>query len=363
MNPMSSKLKSIRISGFKSIKSCDLKLKNINILIGANGVGKSNLISAFSFMERILEKEMQLSVSESGITSLMYMGPKITREIEMEFRFDNNSYGFVLMPTNDGRLMFKREYYGYGSFKKNIQAPMGYYESQYEIGTGDGIEPWVKPVLDYRNWRVFHFHDTGRTSRIKMEHNVHDNERLRFDASNLAAFLLMLRESYPKNYNDILDAVKLVAPYFKDFVLSTQQNDGENIILRWKQKGCDEVFSASQMSDGTLRFICLATLFLQPPGLQPSTIVLDEPELGLHPFAIILLGEMVEKVSKRKQVIISTQSVELLNQFDPDDVIISESGPNGTVFKRLDAESLRMWLDEDYTLGDLWKKNVFGGRP
>ena len=181
-----------------------------------------------------------------------------------------------------------------------------------------------------------------------------------YDAANLAAFLFRLKSNYKKNYDEIVRTIQLIAPYFSDFVLEPQEGNEEQIVLKWQQKGCDDIFNASQLSDGTLRFICLATLLLQPHELQPATIVVDEPELGLHPYAITIFSEMVKQLSDEKQIIISTQSVELLNEFDVEDVIVVDRGENGSEFKRLDEEELDAWLEEDYALGDLWKKNVLG---
>ena len=95
---------------------------------------------------------------------------------------------------------------------------------------------------------------------------------------------------------------------------------------------------------------------------MPSTIIVDEPELGLNPFAITVLAELVKSVSQRKQLILSTQSMELLNWFDPEDVIVVDNSNQGSIFRRLTAEELGAWLEEDYSLGDLWNKNLFGGR-
>ena len=183
-----------------------------------------------------------------------------------------------------------------------------------------------------------------------------------FDASNLAAFLYRLKNNFEKNYEEIIRTIQLIAPYFSDFILEPQEGNPEQIVLKWQQKGCEDVFNASQLSDGTLRFICLATLLLQPHELQPATIIVDEPELGLHPYAITIFAEMVKQLSNEKQIIISTQSVEMLNEFEVDDVIVVDCGEDGSEFKRLDAESLEAWLEDDYALGDLWKKNILGGR-
>ena len=175
-------------------------------------------------------------------------------------------------------------------------------------------------------------------------------------------YFLNRGKNYTKNYEEIIKTIQLIAPYFLDFVLKPQEGNEEQIILKWQQKGCEDIFNASQLSDGTLRFICLATLLLQPHELQPATIIVDEPELGLHPYAITIFAEMVRELSAEKQIIISTQSVELLNEFDVEDVVVVDRGENGSEFRRLDAEALEIWLKEDYALGDLWKKNILGGR-
>ena len=194
------------------------------------------------------------------------------------------------------------------------------------------------------------------------EHNISNNKMLMYDAGNLAAFLFRLKDHYEKNYEEIVRTVQLIAPYFADFVLEPQEGNEEQIVLRWQQKGCEDIFNASQLSDGTLRFICLATLLLQPHELQPATIIVDEPELGLHPYAISIFAEMVRQLSDEKQIIISTQSVEMLNEFDVEDVIVVDRGESGSEFKRLNETELEIWLEEDYALGELWKKNILGGR-
>lgn len=356
-------LSEIRLQGFKSIKNCKLSLKNINVLIGSNGAGKSNFISAFSLLQNVLGGNLQVYAAQSGINSLFFNGRKVTDEIQFEVFFENNSYGFNLVPTNDNRIIFGLEYFGYHG-RNNTQSKLGsgHSESMWQKGTNNDISKYVTPILEKQNWRVYHFHDTSRNARVKSEHNISNNKVLQFDASNLAAFLFRLKNNYQENYNEIVRTICLIAPYFEDFNLEPLENNPEQIILQWKQKGCDDIFNASQFSDGTLRFICLATLLLQPRELQPATIIIDEPELGLHPYAITIFAEMAKQISDEKQIIISTQSVELLNEFDVDDVIVVDRDSDGSVFKRLDASELKEWLENDYTLGDLWIKNVLGGR-
>lgn len=356
-------LSRIRIRGYKSIQNCDIELKKINVFIGSNGSGKSNLISVFNFLQAIISKKLALYVNTNGeANSFLFDGRKVTQQLEMEFYFGQNAYSFTLVPTDDNRLIFEKEHFNYyGDYIKKVNISSGHSESLWERGVGGYIDKYVQPILKKLKWRVYHFHDTSKDAPVKQAHNLSNNLELNFNAGNLAAFLYRLQESYEDNYNEIVSTIKLIAPYFDDFVL-VPDDKGETIKLRWRQIGCDDVFGASQFSDGTLRFICLTTLLLQPGNLQPATIVVDEPELGLHPLAITILSEVIKKISTEKQIILSTQSIELLNEFDVDDIVVVDRDDKGSVFKRLEEEELELWLKQDYTIGELWNKNILGGR-
>ena len=356
-------LRTIKIMGFKSIRECDLELNNINVLIGSNGAGKSNFISVFNLLNNILAQELSLYVGRNGISSMLYNGRKTTDSISMEFHFDKNSYAFELEPTNDNRMIFKDERIGHnGNWNDSRSFSAGKQESILKNGYELIDNKYIIPFLEKTLFQVYHFHDTGVNSRIKTEHNVSNCIDLHRDASNLAAFLYRLRGNYTPAYLSIVEVVRLIAPFFKDFVLEPNENNKEHILLKWRQKGCEDIFNASQLSDGTLRFICLATALLQPEKLKSPTIIIDEPELGLHPFAITVFAEMVKQAATKNQIILSTQSVELLNQFEVEDVIVVNRGDNGSEFNRLNADELADWLENDYTLGDLWNKNILGGR-
>ena len=360
----SGQLNRIKINGFKSIKECDLDLHNINVLIGSNGAGKSNFVSAFTFLQYLLSQELSLYVGQTGVNSLFYNGTKTTDILSMNFYFNQNYYSFELLPTENNSVIFKDERFGEQNDSNNRhRISAGHKESLWRQGSdNDNINQNIISILDKRQWRVYHFHDTSKSSKIKAEHNLSSNKILLSDASNLAAFLYRLDKNHPSAYQDIVEAVRLIAPYFKDFELSPNEGNNEYIVLRWQQYGCEDIFNASQFSDGTLRFICLATLLLQPEELQPATIIIDEPELGLHPYAITIFSELAKKAAVKKQIILSTQSADLLNQFDIDDVIVVDRGANGSEFMRLKEEELAEWLENDYSLGELWNKNILGGR-
>ncbi|MEB3189720.1 MAG: AAA family ATPase [Snowella sp.] len=354
-------LSRIVLEGFKSIKECDLELKELNILIGPNGAGKSNFISFFRLIQQMLEGNLQIYVAKQGGPDvLLHFGRKKTEQIKAELYFGNNGYKFTLEPTQDNRLMFAQEYFWW-NVRGDWDMGAGHFETKVETQKNrTRIYDFTVPAM--KNWRLYHFHDTSETAKVKQIHNLNDNSYLRPDASNLAAFLYLLKEQHPTKYQQIVKTIQLVAPFFGNFNLRPTPENHEKIQLEWTEKGEDIPFKAHHLSDGTLRFICLATVLLQPQELQPETILIDEPELGLHPYAINMLAALLRSASKSKQIIISTQSVELLNEFEPEDVIVGDRQEGSTYLHRLDAQALQTWLEE-YSLGELWQKNILGGRP
>lgn len=355
-----SKLSKLTIKGYKSIQNLEnFELTNLNILLGANGAGKSNFISVFKLLANMYAQNLQLYVQKNGgADALLHYGRKKTKEINMEFYFDRNGYLFDLMPTVENRLIFKSEvsYFYYYKHNKKIIG-QGNQESELK-NAQDRVPDYIKTALE--SWRVYHFHDTSDTALVKQVHSTSDNLRLKTDAENLAAFLFRLKQKHPSSYKQIVKTIQLVAPFFVDFV---NRDDDGYIQLEWFEKGnLDTPFKAHVLSDGTLRFMCLATLLLQPFELMNDTILIDEPELGLHPYALNILASLIKRAAEQRQIIISTQSAELIDYFSANDIIVVDKIDNESKFKRLEEEELKIWL-EDYTLSELWKRNIFGGRP
>lgn len=354
-------LNRVVIKGYKSIKKCDLELGNINVFIGANGAGKTNFISVFEMLQRVLNRELSYYTAKKGLSALLYKGKGVTDSISVDLHFETIQYLFELEWTEDDRLLFREESLIVSG--KEVLGGSNHKESDalstlQKIKSGTEIPQFL---LEPR-WRIYQFHDTSSSSRIKSENFLSNDVTFLGDARNLAAFLYRLKNYHPNSYADILYAVQIIAPFFEDFILNPNELNDELITLRWKEKGCSDDLYASQLSDGTLRFICLATLLLQPEKVKPNIIIIDEPELGLHPFAITILAELVKKAAFSRQVILSTQSVELLNQFEAEDVVVVDRDEEGTDFKRLDSAKLTDWLEDDYSLGELWNKNILGGR-
>ena len=215
-------------------------------------------------------------------------------------------------------------------------------------------------IRDLESYRVYHFHDTSDSAPVKGTVNVEDNRILRPQAENLAAFLYWMQQKQPDHFSNIQDTVRQIAPFFEEFRLAPSKHNEGKIRLEWKEKGSDAYFSGTSLSDGTLRFMCLATLLLQPH--LPAVVLLDEPELGLHPSAVTLLANLLSSAATRTQVIVATQSVTLVNQYEPDSIWTVDREGSQSVFRHLEKNDMSTWLDS-YALGELWEKNVLGARP
>lgn len=359
-------IKKLVIQGYKSIKDQTVDLSPINVLIGGNGIGKSNFISCFALIRNVYEQNLQNYVlSKGGADRLLYMGRKETGNIFLELFFAErdkdaqNRFIVKLIEAQDTLFIERLE----SSFKSGMEwFPHEYEanlrESLFKNKNGSQVS-YVNPLLS--QLQVYHFHDTGDRSPMKGNCNLNDNASLRSNGSNLAAFLYYLKEKHPKHFARIEKTVASVSPFFERFNLAPNRLNEELIQLEWKQKGAvDNYFNAYQLSDGTLRFICLATLLMQPT--PPQTIIIDEPELGLHPMAIKKLSDLIIQASEKSQIIISTQSANLVDNFEPEDILVVDRKDNATVFKRLNPEELSSWL-ENYSLGEIWEKNIIGGQP
>ena len=296
----------------------------------------------------------------------MQFGSKKTRMISASLVFQNdrftNTYEFSLVKAVNDTLIFAEEAIGAG--KNRFELSSGQKESfLLTVEAPHASERAVRAILS--GCKTFQFHDTSSEAHIRSAANIDNNRFLMSDGGNVAAYLYMLKMKYEPYYNRIVDHVRYVMPSFHDFFLEPQILNPQWIKLQWVEKGNHEyVFGPEHFSDGTLRFIALATLFLQPPELLPQVIFVDEPELGLHPQAVDILASMVKKATESTQVIMATQSPRLLDSFDYRDIIVAEKDRETgcTLLNRLNEEDVKTWL-EDYSLSQVWEKNIIGGQP
>lgn len=354
------KLAEISVHGYKSIRALEaLRLDDMNILIGANGAGKSNFISIFELLGNIAVEKLQDFVTSHGTAArLLHFGPKVTKEFRINLRTDANTYAATLVPTAEGGLAFEDESVSFKGTSKYIATGQQFETNLRRTRRAGAIPPFIYGALE--KWRVYHFHDTSAWAPLRRTASLTNLDTLAADGGNLPAFLYYLQEKWPDSLEEIVATVRRIAPFFRGFVLRPDPLNEHQIRLRWRHAAVDDPLDVSDLSDGTLRFIALVTLLLQPEPV--NTIVIDEPELGLHPAALGLLASVMHSVAHRVQLICSSQSVTFANHFSWKDMVIVDLVDDASTFRRLTEDDVRAWLDL-YALGDIWEKNVIGGRP
>lgn len=374
-------IKKLYIANYKSINRAKLSLNNLTILIGQNGAGKSNFISLFKFLERLSEQQLSDYIFQSGgINTFLHKGYEVSQELrfKLELESDENNltniYETRIISDGESYLIdyeklgiWNQEKYSQPYYVDNkIQKKESQLKNLANKTPSHPTDYYPKHIYNYlKKLKLFHFHDTSDNAAIKLPQPLEDAYFFKNEGQNLAPYLAYIQGNNYDLYLKILETVKLVFPNLQDFVLEESPFAKGKILLRWKEKSGDNIYTVKQMSDGTLRFICLVVLLSDAitPNSLPETIILDEPELGLHPFAIQVLAELIQKAALNRQVIIATQSVNLINYFTPKDLLIVERNEEDeTIFKQVGDKNFEQWL-EDYSLGQLWENNFLGGRP
>ena len=350
-------IEKINITGYKSIKQMNLDLKSINILIGANGSGKSNFISYFKLVDNLFEQRLHNYTMQHNAEDLMFFGLKHTQDIKSEINCKDSKYSFSLQPRANGSLFLAEE------ACCNTNGEIVYHKRNVDESELQNQDSAAVHILrnHLQGFKYYHFHDTSETSPLRMKSFLEDNRSLAKDGANLPSILYLLNVKYPKSFRRLEMIVQSVMPYFEKFVLEPSLLDSQKIELQWIDKNTpDKYFSARDLSDGSIRFIALATLLMQPN--LPELIIIDEPELGLHPLAISKLSGLIRSASSRGcQIIVATQSAELISNFDVEDIITVDKTKGASNFNHIDKASLEKWLQE-YTLGELWNKSVINGQ-
>lgn len=373
------KLKGVRLGGFKSFApgtagggGSEVEIGDVTVLLGANGAGKSNIVSFFRMLGYLANGELQRYVGEAGTAeTLLHYGAGQTPQIDAELVFEGEGdvlvYEFTLAPAQPDTLVFAAEAVRWRrpgeTAPHELSLGTGHRESLLERAAQQGQEPCAALLSLLRGCRVYQFHDTSDSAKIRKSGYIEDAAYLRSNGGNLAAYLHALQQAEPAYHGRIVRTIQQAFPQFGGFELSPSARNERYILLNWRQaQGPEYLMGPHQLSDGTLRFMALATLLLQPEDRLPSVIVLDEPELGLHPAAIAVLADMIRGVTPRSQVIVATQSPTLVNHFSLAEIRPIEFRDGRSVILDLQAEEYVSWL-EDYTTGELWQKDVFGGGP
>lgn len=376
---MSIKLKKIGIDGFKSIgEPTEVSFRDVTVLLGANGSGKSNLVSFFRMVNHISSGSLQKFVAESGMANaVLHFGSERTKSMSFSFEFESgewrNEYSATLSYFAPDGLFFTEERtsahrVGQERPISEVLPSAGRMESQLEVDNApNAAYGKTRSAVSWmlKGCKAFQFHNTSPESAIRSSCYIEQGGYLRSDAGNLPAFLYAMRQQTPEHYQRVLMAVREMVPQFRDFALEPSARNPNRIFLNWiGEEGEKYLLGPHQLSDGSIRFVALASLLLQPADKLPTVIVLDEPELGLHPAAIKSLAGMIDIASQTCQVVLSTQSAELASLFPAECVRIVnyDTIHHCSTFTPLPLDELKGWL-EDYSLAELWEKNILGGRP
>ncbi|MCY4542999.1 MAG: AAA family ATPase [Rhodobacteraceae bacterium] len=378
--PKPPKLKSIKIRGFRSLR--DVALSNLGhatILVGANGSGKSNFMRFFEMMRWTLKSRSlgKFIALHGGADDQLYRGSKKSLVMHAELSLGTNQgrvdYRFTLARAHPDRLVFAEEECRFSQRDRPTLANWtslgggGHREAlivdaaHSKSGHAEVNKTTARAIVHLlRNCAVHQFHDTSDTSHFKRLWDVEDNNALLSNGGNLAAVLYRLEHEDHGRFKNICRHISRVLPVFDRFQI--EESYGK-VLLRWKARGADETSGAHLTSDGSLRFFALVTLLNLPREMLPDVLLLDGPELGLHPTAVALIGSMIKSISLDVQVIVATQSPLLLDFFDLDEIVVLEAEDGATTFRRLANDRYRAWLEDGFASGELWQKNLIGGWP
>ena len=372
------RIEAVRIRGFRSLADVELSnLRNANVLIGANGSGKSNFIRFFEMLSWMLGSRRlgEFVERQGGADDQLHRGNSVTPHVEGELALrtekGRNDYRFRLSYAHPDRFIFTDEAFRFSSSDLPADAPWQHAPSGQaeamivDIAQGSpprGVNATTARVIVHllRNCAVYQFHDTSDTSNFKKRCDAEDSNYLRTHGGNLAAVLHRLEQEDVNRFDLISKHIRRVLPVFDRFHIDDSYG---KVSLRWKAIGTDKTFGAHLTSDGSLRFFALVTLLNLPLEMLPNVLLLDEPELGLHPAAIALVGGMIKSLAVDRQVIVATQSPLLVDAFDLDEIVVMGLQDGRTTFSRPVAEGFREWLDEGFMPGAMWQKNLIGGRP
>ena len=366
------RIESLHVKGFRSLADVRIAhLPNPAVLLGANGSGKSNMLRFFEMMTAMLQEQRLAHFVQyhGGADDQLFRGNTTTNRIDASVGLAADAgpheYRFCLDYAHPDRLLFSDEALRFGDAGNMVWHCFGSGHDEARLAYGKGevdgaCERAARTFKGFFEHCVVHqFHDTSATSRFKVRWDAEESFRLLPHGGNLPSILLYLSRHKKERFDAICYYVSRVLPGFRRFAIEEAYG---KTFLRWEAYGSPKTFGAHLTSDGTLRFFALVTLLNLPLDVLPQIVLLDEPELGLHASAITLIAEMVKSVALKRQVIVATQSPIFVDFFQPDELVVLELDDSQTLVRRPSELALGQWLEE-YTMGEIWRKNLIGGRP
>ena len=369
------RIESVHIEGFRSLREVTLRPSpGITVLVGSNGAGKSNIFRFFDMLHSMLtDRRLGIFVGlEGGASHQLFHGrqraPRMKGEIGVRTEAGLNEYAFTLTRGRENRFHFTDERYRFSRPENRTDTEWRHLQNgdgearlreAAQSAEDNGHREAARTVTElFRHIKAYQFHDTSKDSSFTNHCHVTDSFRLWSNGGNLAAVLHRMRNEDERRYEELCGQIGRVLPVFERFAI---QEENQYVILRWRARNSG-VMGAHLTSDGSLRFFALMTLLSLPSAQLPKVILLDEPELGLHPAAIALVAGMIRSLATERQVIIATQSPLLVDEFGLEDVRVLDLRDGETVAKAVNPDEYRVWLD-DYGAGGLWMTNLLGGNP
>ncbi len=377
----------LRVSGYRRLAALDLPLAPLNVLIGANAVGKSSVLSVFDLLSSAADGVLESAISDyGGIDSILTADGRTTSMVlEVSSRAETG-------PFLDYHLRLDRQGYGYVVSEETLTRlgeppaarPFRYIDASgpvvhYRNPAGSMIQPdWdYKPretalsqiprmYREGESFRarlgaiggVYHELDTVLRASVRRPQKLLPTQLPGLDGEDLLPCLYNLRETAPDRFEAILDALRVAFPGFERLEFPVAA--AGLIALGWRESGLSRPIYANELSQGALRFLWLATL-LQSPGLGEVTLI-DEPEVSLHPEMLRLLVELMREATSRTQLVVATHSDRLVRFLEPSELVVCDRDDAGAMTAaRADSIDLSGWLGE-YTLDQLWAMGRVGGR-
>ncbi len=379
------KIKRIKISGFRRLLAIDLPVRPFMVLIGANGVGKTSFLDAFSTLSASASGNLNSILSQfGGISNLLTRG-KIEdlsflvdmtapghQPLEYELRLSSKGTGYAI----SGEVLCQQP----DDFDKTFRhidssdGDIRYYETEenrlvrpdwehnpLETSLAQVPKMYRQPEELRRILATatqYHVLDVGPRAPVKMPQPMKPATLPGPDGGDLVPYLYYLREGDRDRYEVIIDSLRTAFPDFEE--LNFPPVAAGLLAMTWKDKKFSKPIYMNELSEGTLRFLWLVSL-LQSPNLSTVTMI-DEPEVSLHPELLSLLADLMREAAKRTQLIVATHSDRFIRFLSPDEVVVMDVDDDGCASATwADSLDLDQWLAE-YSLDEVWRMGRMGGR-
>jgi len=381
------KINHIKIEGFRRLKEIDLPIRPLMVIIGANGVGKTSLLDAYSLLSASATGGLNSKLSQFGglssvltrddadcVTLFVDMDVPGYKPLEYEISLTTKGAGYAISREILSQTRNKNKHAEAFKHIDSKDNDIKYFETEKEVL----IRPnWEYDPLETSLFQVpkmfrqpeelrrilgsvtqYHVLDVGSRAPVKLPQQMKPADLPGADGEDLIPFLYYLRESNRERYEAIEDSLRAAFPNFES--LSFPPVAAGMLTLTWKDRNFRKPFFMHELSEGTLRFLWLVSL-LQSPGLSTVTMI-DEPEVSLHPELLSFLADLMREASKRTQLIIATHSDRLIRFLEPKEVVVMDSDDDGcTTAQWGDTLDLDDWLKE-YSLDEVWRMGRMGGR-